>query len=473
LDRLKNIAVTIACDFIVLILSWYVYYYLRFRLIWEGSNNGILPATLFIPALIIAIYWIVIFAIFGLYKGLYLISRFDETIQVIKITVIGTLILFFLLFIDTLGWNIQNIKYAKTYTLIYWLVVVMFVSFNRFIIRSIQRYRVQKGKGLHKAIIVGTGESALSIYDNLKRHPTSGMQVVGFVGTGNDIPKSVRINDETKPCLGAISSIKALILAHNIQHIIVALEKEDNDQIINIINEIDIPDISVKILPDFYQMIIGLNQTNQIFGLPLIEVMPDPMPSWEKFTKRVFDILLSSLILVVTLPLSVIIGILVRITSKGPAIYRQKRVGLYGKEFTMFKFRTMFIDAEKGTGPVWASKEDPRITPLGYWLRKLRLDELPQFINVIKGDMSLVGPRPERPYFVEKFKSEIPLYSRRLRVRPGITGWAQVKWKYDTNIEDVREKTKYDLFYVENISLRMDFKILLNTILTVMAGKGQ
>lgn len=468
--RFKNIAITVLCDFIVLVISWYAFYYLRFKLIWENSQTATLPATLFIPAVIIAVYWVIIFAIFGLYKGLYLISRFDETIRVIKITLIGTLILFFLLFIDTLGWNINNIKYAKTYTLIYWLVVVVLISLNRFIIRSFQRFRAQKGKNLHKAVIVGRGQSAQMIYDSLERHKTSGMQVIGFVDINSSDSSIV---DGLKPVIGHIGNIRKIIESEGVQDIIVGLEKEHSDKIIDLIDHVDIPDVSVKILPDFYQMIIGLNRTNQIFGLPLIEVMPDPMPSWEKFTKRVLDFTLSLLILAVTLPLTLIIGLMVRLTSKGPAIFKQERVGLYGKEFIIYKFRTMYADAEKHTGPVWAKKDDPRITPLGYWLRKTRLDELPQFINVIFGDMSLVGPRPERPYFVEKFKKEIPLYTRRLRVRPGITGWAQVKWKYDSSIEDVKEKTKYDLFYVENISLRMDFKILLNTLLTVVNGKGQ
>jgi len=240
-----------------------------------------------------------------------------------------------------------------------------------------------------------------------------------------------------------------------------------------VIDQVDVPDVSVKILPDFYQMIIGLNRTNQIFGLPLIDVVPDPMPSWERGTKRLFDISLSLLILIVLSPLMLLVALLVKLTSKGPAIFAQERVGRYGKPYVMYKFRTMISDAEKHTGPVWATENDPRITPLGRFMRKTRLDELPQLFNVLKGEMSFVGPRPERAHFVDQFKKEIPLYSRRLRVRPGITGWAQVKWKYDANLEDVKEKTKYDLFYVENMSLRMDLKILLNTLITVFTGKGQ
>jgi exopolysaccharide biosynthesis polyprenyl glycosylphosphotransferase len=183
--------------------------------------------------------------------------------------------------------------------------------------------------------------------------------------------------------------------------------------------------------------------------------------------------LVSLIALVITLPIILVVSIAVKFTSKGGIIFRQVRVGMNGKTFTILKFRTMYENAEENTGPVWAEENDPRVTKVGYWLRKLRIDEIPQFINVLKGDMSLVGPRPERPHFVKQFTEQIPLYTRRLRVRPGITGWAQVKWKYGGSLDTVREKTKYDLFYIENASLKMDAKILINTILTIIKGQGQ
>jgi lipopolysaccharide/colanic/teichoic acid biosynthesis glycosyltransferase len=173
------------------------------------------------------------------------------------------------------------------------------------------------------------------------------------------------------------------------------------------------------------------------------------------------------------MPLWLLIALAIRLTSPGPSIYRQQRVGLHGRVFTMYKFRTMRQDAEAGTGPVWAREDDPRYTPIGRWLRKARLDEVPQLLNVLKGEMSLVGPRPERPYFVEQLAGEIPLYSRRSRVKPGITGWAQVIWRYDASLADVKQKVKYDLFYIANMSLRMDFKILFMTIKTALLGKGR
>lgn len=464
--------VTVTLDFIFLILAWYAFYTLRFEYGFLADNEMGEPAQLLLPGIVIAIYWILIFFIFGLYRKLYLISRFDETVRVAKITIIGTLILFFILFIDSLGWTAENLGTAKIVTLMYWLTVFISVDANRLILRTIQKKQVQKGKGLHRALIVGVGEAAKSVYENLDRHKESGMNVLGFV-SGNGRTDSQDIAIDKDMILGNLDNLNIIIKKNGVQDVIVALEERDRNYLINVIDQVDLPDVSVKILPDFHQVISGLNQTNQIFGLPLIEVMPDPMPSWEQFMKRVMDIVLSSIVLIVMAIPMLIIMLIIRLSSPGPAIYQQERVGKYSRIFTIYKFRTMRQDAEVSSGPMWAMQDDPRITKVGYWLRKLRLDEFPQLFNVLKGEMSLVGPRPERQFFVDEFKKKIPLYTRRLRVKPGITGWAQVKWKYDSSFEDVSEKIKYDLFYVENMSLRMDLKILINTLVTIIKGKGQ
>jgi exopolysaccharide biosynthesis polyprenyl glycosylphosphotransferase len=200
--------------------------------------------------------------------------------------------------------------------------------------------------------------------------------------------------------------------------------------------------------------------------------MPELMPEWERKLKRLLDIIVSIIILVISLPITLITALAIKLDSEGPVFFTQERMGMNGKIFKMIKFRSMKKDAEKLTGPVWSQKNDPRVTRVGKIIRKLRIDEIPQFINVLKGDMSVVGPRPERPYFVEKLSQEIPYYKRRLKVRPGITGWAQVKHKYDESIEDVKIKLRYDLFYIENMSIRMDLKILFRTIFVVLFGKG-
>jgi len=196
------------------------------------------------------------------------------------------------------------------------------------------------------------------------------------------------------------------------------------------------------------------------------------MPEWERKIKRLMDTLISSVILIALFPFWLLIAIAIKLDSKGPVFYKQERVGKDDKQFTIYKFRSMVHEAESKTGPRWAERKDPRITRVGRLFRKLRLDEVPQFFNVLKGEMSLIGPRPERPYFVEKFKREIPFYARRLGVKPGITGWAQIKGEYDTSMDNVKTKLQYDLFYLENMSLRMDLKVIINTIYVMLIGKG-
>jgi exopolysaccharide biosynthesis polyprenyl glycosylphosphotransferase len=222
-----------------------------------------------------------------------------------------------------------------------------------------------------------------------------------------------------------------------------------------------------------YEILSGQAKTSQIYGIPLIDIMPQLMPEWEKKLKRLIDIVVSLVILIVSSPICLISSIAIKLDSLGPIFFTQERCGFNNTEFKIIKFRSMFQNAEKHTGPIWSQKDDPRVTRVGKIIRKLRIDEIPQMFNVLKGEMSLVGPRPERPYFVDMLSKEIPFYKRRLKVRPGITGWAQVKHKYDETIEDVKIKLRYDLFYIENMSLRMDFKILFRTVFVVLFGKGQ
>jgi exopolysaccharide biosynthesis polyprenyl glycosylphosphotransferase len=463
--RFKTIAFTGIADILALALAWYAFAVISVGL---GLVETVVPPELLVSSSFIhCAYWFVIFAFSGLYKNLYLISRLDEMLKVAKTTVFGVLVLFFLI----VGLEILKLDNSNSFysTLYYWLITFGFMSFNRFVLRTVQRALAIRGRGLHRSLIIGTGQSAFSVFNDLERTKTLGHDVIGFVRVNGKIANGI----EQEQILGDMDSLRSLVYQHQVQDVIIALEPEQRDELVKLLSQIEIDDLSIKIVPDFHQVVSGLNKTNQIFGLALIELNTDPMPLWEKAAKRFMDLIIPLVFLIVALPIILLVALLIKLDSSGPIIFAQKRVGRFGKEFMMYKFRTMYQDAEKKTGPVWAQKNDPRITKMGYWLRRLRLDEIPQFINVLRGNMSLVGPRPERKYFVDRFINEIPLYARRLRVRPGITGWAQVKWKYDVTIEDVKEKTKYDLFYVENRSLRMDLKILINTLLVVIKGKGQ
>jgi len=277
--------------------------------------------------------------------------------------------------------------------------------------------------------------------------------------------------------LGSRENLLEIIRKTSASEIIIALEKEDHDLLVDIISKVEIfkvenKGIGLKIVPDLYEILSGQARTSQLYGIPLIDIMPELMPEWEKKLKRISDVTISLMILIVSLPLNILVSILIKLDSPGPVLFKQDRMGMGNKEFRIYKFRSMFKDAEKHTGPIWSRKDDPRVTRVGRIIRKLRIDEIPQFYNVLKGEMSLVGPRPERPYFVDMLAEQLPYYRRRLKVRPGITGWAQVKHKYDESIEDVKVKLRYDLFYIENMSFRMDIKILARTILVVLFGKG-
>lgn len=466
LKRYREVIFTSVLDFLIILASWFVFhsfYPNTMDMLIQDFNLNFITG-----GVIISFYWLSIFVVMGSYKKLYLVSRLDEFIKVLKASLLGALVLYFFININE---NI-SIHDQRLVIINYWATIFILLAINRFVVRTIQRHYAQKGKGLHRTVIVGTGHTAKAAYDDLNRNKTLGMEVLGFIQVNGKAPEP-ETGILPEEVIGNLDHIKEILDERQVQDILVALEPDRRQDLVDVISKVDSPDVSLKLLPDFYQLVSGLSKTNQIFGMPLVEISPEPMPLWEKTVKRGLDILVSLVMLLLTLPFLIMIGLAVRLTSPGPGIYRQKRVGRNGKIFTIYKFRTMLDNAEKHSGPTWATKDDPRVTKLGYWLRKLRVDEVPQFLNVLKGDMSLVGPRPERPHFVEQFSTQIPLYTRRLRVRPGITGWAQVKWKYDTSLDDVKEKTKFDLFYIENASLRMDAKILINTMITVIKGKGQ
>lgn len=421
----------------------------------------------FIPMLVIFFYWFLLFIFFGMYRTWFALSRFDEIFTLVKTTFWGTFILFFAIFIDDSGTG-EN-RGNRFLIFIYWGLMVSFTVVGRLLLRSIQRKLIISGIGRKKALIVGYNDRAKEIHDQIMSHPALGLDVVGYVAI-KDENLGKQYNDVE--VVGKVSEIEKIIDRFEIKEVILSVSRQNDDLLIEIISRCETKDVRLKIIPDLYEILSGQARTVQLYGFPLIDINPQLMTDWERAAKRIIDIVVSFLMLVATIPITIATAIAIKVESDGPVIYKQERSGINGKVFKVYKFRSMYQDAEKRTGPVWSQKDDPRITKVGRFIRRVRIDELPQIWNVFKGEMSLVGPRPERPFFVEQLAKEIPYYKRRLRVRPGITGWAQVKHKYDESIEDVKTKLQFDLFYIENMSLKTDIKILFRTVFVVLFGKG-
>lgn len=418
------------------------------------------PPSFLLPLIVVYIYWLIIFSFAGLYEHWFVRSRFDEFASVFKAVSFGCFILFFLIFIDDFMNNAPII--SRFLILIYWIVMVTSVSTGRIIIRSIQRNLLQKGIGQRNTFIIGNGEKASELRSMIDRFPQLGYRILGLISPDGEKEK----NSE-----GRLENIQKLIKDNEVTEILIALETNEKEKLIDILRYCTEEKVNMKILPDMYEIVSGMAKTNQIYGVPLIEVMPDIMSVSGKLTKRILDVIISFFTLLFLTPVLIIVSVIIKLDSKGPVFYRQIRVGRKGKEFQMYKFRSMIAAAEE-YGPEWSGENDPRITRIGKVLRRTYIDEVPQMINVLKNEMSLIGPRPERPFFVEQLKKEIPYYYKRLTVKPGITGWAQIKHKYDSSLEDVKTKIQYDFYYIENMSLKLDFKIMINTIIVIFLMKG-
>lgn len=457
----EKIALTLG-DFIALNLAYIASYLLRYK---SGLfSQAIAPEFrhLFVPSLIVSCGWMVIFLLRGMYRTLYGQGLVDIFMQVIKASLVGV----FIIFLVTIDLR-QPFSPSRVVLMSYWGFLILFVGGGRTTIRAVQKRLLARGIGLRNTLIVGFNDRAKAFYRQVQRVPDIGYRICGFLnGSVEAEYMGVKVYSDA-------DRLEETVRKLSVNEVVLAPSPAERDQMPGVISRLANLKVGVKILPDLTETLYGQVRTAQVRGVPLIPVFPDILSPWERVAKRAIDIAFSLVILSLCLPFFLLIAAAIRLDSNGPILYTQRRVGRGGRIFKLVKFRSMRQDAEKKTGPVWAGREDPRVTRVGRILRKLHLDEFPQFYNVLKGDMSLVGPRPERPAFVDEFRQKIPLYERRMNIKPGITGWAQVKHKYDESLTDVMDKLRYDLFYLENMSLALDLKIIFSTIGIIVKCQGQ
>ena len=469
--RRRQVARYVISDLLGSALAWALFYLYRKEYL-EPLKFGYdvpleLDANFYKGLVLIPLFWFGLYTMVGGYRDIWRRYRTKELGQSLLITVIGVVVIFFALLLDD---ELAGYQYYYRSFLALFLLHFSLTFAPRFILTSITVDRVHNRKIHFNTVLVGGNEQALAIHgeiEGMSRSP--GNRFVGFVRVngGDQLLTSAGL-----PMLGKWSDLRSIIEREEVEEVIIAVDSGEHDHISRIMNELEGTGVRIKVIPDMYDILSGSVRMTSIFGTPLIEVNPEIMPAWQFSVKRVIDVAFSLLAMIVLLPVFLVIAVLVKATSSGPVFFTQERLGKYGRPFRILKFRSMVHDAERN-GPQLSYANDPRITRIGRWLRRTRMDELPQFWNVLKGDMSLVGPRPERRHFIEAITEKAPHYRHLHKVRPGITSWGQVKFGYAENVDQMIRRLKYDVLYIENMSLAVDLKILAYTILIVLRGDGK
>ena len=456
--------ILIAIDWAFSCAGWALFYYFRKT----NIENDVFSvnATFYLGILLVPVVWIFIYLLQGTYHNVRRLHR----LKVINLTFIGTffgvVILFFLLLIDD-----EITRYQQYYKLLFALFTIQFflVLIPRFLIVSYIVKQIHARKAGFKTLIIGGSDKAVAIYDEIQELPKGiGLDFVGFINI-NGIDKLLEDRIEY---LGHIDQVETILQEFQIEEVIIALESKEHDRIKTIISRLAAREVRIHILPDMYDILSGTVEMNNIFGALLLDVNSEVMPVWQRSVKRALDIVASLVSLLVFTPMFIVLAVLVKTSSSGPVFFLQERIGKNGRPFQIIKFRTMVVNAE-ASGPQLSSSNDPRITSIGSFMRKTRLDEFPQFYNVLVGDMSLVGPRPERQFYIDQIVKIEPQYLELNQVRPGITSWGQVKYGYAENVDQMLDRMKFDLLYLKNRSLSLDIKIMLYTILIIFRGSGK
>jgi len=450
-------------DWMMATFAWSLFFFLRKT--WIENKEFSVDQNFIIGIIIVPLVWLLIYYLQGSYHEIRRIYRLKILNLTFSGVLIGSVLIFFTLLLDDTVSNYQ--MYYWSFALLFSLQFI-FSIFSRLILATILIKSLRKIGNGFRTVIIGGSDKAVGVLMDLKAQKWHVNTIVGYINVnGTD-----RLLDDKIPYLGHCDNLETLISKHNVEEVIIAIESSEHNRLQKIITRIQDGRVKIKILPDMYELLSGSLKMTDIYGALLLEIVGDSMPIWQQALKRVMDLIVSFVALILLIPIYLICACAVKFSSSGPIFYLQDRVGLDGRNFRIIKFRTMYLNSEDG-GPQLSSSNDSRITKAGRFMRKTRLDEFPQFINVILGHMSLVGPRPERQFYIDQIMNSAPQYVHLTKVRPGITSWGQVKYGYAENVEQMLDRMKFDLLYLKNRSIALDVKIMFYTIAIVLKAKGK